>query len=33
MMKNVVLMFSRTDEKTPYELGENHGVRSILFSR
>ena len=33
MMNNVVLMFSSTDEKTPYEQGENHGVRSVLFSR
>ena len=33
MMNNVVLMFSSNDEKTPYEQGENHGVRSVLFSR
>ena len=31
MMNNVVLMFSPTDEKTPYEQGENRTV--ILFSR
>ena len=31
MMSNVVLMFSPTDEKTPYEKGENRTV--ILFSR
>ena len=30
MMNNVVLMFSPTDEKTPYEQGENRTV--ILFS-
>ena len=30
-MNNVVLMFSPTDEKTPYEQGENRTV--ILFSR
>ena len=29
MMNNVVLMFSPTDEKTPYEQGENRTV--ILF--
>ena len=29
MMNNVVLMFSPTDEKTPYEKGENRTV--ILF--
>ena len=26
MMNNVVLMFSPTDEKTPYEKGENRTV-------
>ena len=26
MMNNVVLMFSPTDEKTPYEQGENRAV-------
>ena len=26
MMNNVVLMFSPTDEKTPYEQGENRTV-------
>ena len=31
MMNNVVLMFSPTDEKTPYEQGENCTV--IRFSR
>ena len=31
MMNNVVLMFSPTDEKTPYEQGENRTV--IRFSR
>ena len=31
MINNVVLMFSLTDEKTPYEQGENRTV--ILFSR
>ena len=31
MINNVVLMFSPTDEKTPYEQGENRTV--ILFSR
>ena len=31
MMSNVVLMFSPTDEKTPYEQGENRTV--MLFSR
>ena len=31
MMRNVVLMFSPTDEKTPYEHGENRTV--IRFSR
>ena len=31
MMSNVVLMFSPTDEKTPYEQGENRTV--IRFSR
>ena len=30
-MNNVVLMFSPTDEKTPYEQGEYHTV--IQFSR
>ena len=30
MMNNVVLMFSPTDEKTPYEQGENRTV--IRFS-
>ena len=30
MMNNVVLMFSPTDEKTPYEQGENGTV--IRFS-
>ena len=31
MMNNVVLMFSPTDEMTPYEKGENLTV--IRFSR
>ena len=31
MMNNVVLMFSPTDERTPYEQGENRMV--IRFSR
>ena len=31
MINNVVLMFSPTDEKTPYEQGENSTL--ILFSR
>ena len=31
MINNVVLMFSPTDEKTPYEQGENRTV--MLFSR
>ena len=31
MINNVVFMFSPTDEKTPYEQGENRLV--ILFSR
>ena len=31
MINNVVLMFSSTDEKIPYEQGENRTV--ILFSR
>ena len=31
MMNNVVLMFSPTDEKTPYEQGEKRTV--IRFSR
>ena len=31
IMDNVVLMFSPTDEKTPYEKGENGTV--IRFSR
>ena len=31
MMNKVVLMFSPTDEKTPYEQGENRTV--ILSSR
>ena len=31
MMNSVVLMFSPTDEKTPYEQGENGTV--IRFSR
>ena len=31
MMNNVLLMFSLTDEKTPYKQGENHTV--IRFSR
>ena len=31
MINNVVLMFSPTDEKTPYEQGEYRTV--ILFSR
>ena len=31
MINNVVLMFSPTDEKTPYEQGENRMV--ILFIR
>ena len=30
MINNVVLMFSPTDEKTPYEQGENRTV--IRFS-
>ena len=29
MMNNVVLMFSPTDEKTPYEKGENRTVRTV----
>ena len=31
MINNVVLRFSPTNEKTPYEQGENRTV--ILFSR
>ena len=31
MINNVVLMFSPTDEKTPYEQGENRTV--IRFSQ
>ena len=31
MMNNVVLMFSPSDEKTPYEQGENRTV--IRFSQ
>ena len=31
MMNNIVLMFSPTDEKTPYEEGEHRTV--IRFSR
>ena len=31
MINNVVLMFSPTDEKTPYEQGKNRTV--IMFSR
>ena len=31
MINNVVLMFCPTDEKTPYEQGENRTV--ILLSR
>ena len=31
MINNVMLMFFPTDEKTPYEQGENRTV--ILFSR
>ena len=31
MMNNVVLVFSLTDEKTPYQQGENRTV--IRFSR
>ena len=31
MMNNVVFMFSPTDEKTPYEQGENRTV--VRFSR
>ena len=31
MMNNVVLMFSPTGEKTPYEQGENRTI--IRFSR
>ena len=30
MMNNVVLMFSATDEKTPYEQGELVAARSIV---
>jgi len=34
MINNVVLLFSLTDEKTPYELGENRTVIvNIRFSR
>ena len=29
MMNNVVLIFSQTDEKTPYEQGENRTVQSV----
>ena len=29
MMNNVALMFSPTDEKTPYEQGENRTVRTV----
>ena len=29
MINNVVLMFSPTDEKTPYEQGENRTVRTV----
>ena len=29
MMNNVVLMFSPTDEKTPYEQGDNRTVRTV----
>ena len=29
MWNNVVLMFSPTDENTPYERGENHTVQSV----
>ena len=31
MINNIVLMFSPTDEKTPYEKGEN--ITVIVFSR
>ena len=30
MMNNVVLMFSPTDEKTPYEQGENRTVMRLI---
>ena len=33
MINNVVLMFSPTDEKTPYEQGENRTVRGSVGSR
>ena len=29
MINNVVLMFSPTDEKTPYEQGENRTVHTV----
>ena len=32
MMNNVVLMFSPTDEKTPYEQGELVVTRSIVYN-
>ena len=31
MMNNVVLMFSQTDEKTPYEQGENRTVLRLSW--
>ena len=31
MMNNVVLMFSPTDEKTPYQQGESVAARSIVY--
>ena len=31
MLNNVVLMFSPTDEKTPYEQGENASLKTVNY--
>ena len=33
MLNNVVLMFSPTDEKTPYEQGENASLKTVNYHR
>ena len=33
MISNVVLMFSPTDEKTPFEQGENRTVKQSVAER
>ena len=33
MLNNVVLMFFPTDEKTPYEQGENASLKTVNYHR